>query len=306
MATLSQIKSAIWSLSLNGGGAIAEGVTAIRQAMMIILRTTKGSDPLRPDFGSNISLYVDQPATNSALIIMAIREALATWEPRVTVSRIVKRIELSELFIDVHFSLTDSTIQDLLTVAIGDAGIVAEVPTRKLILQARIPGNPNSFQYAISLILDSEQVLPAPPETGFSSISDLYAWVQENWLNYGQFYRTGDMIVGYINGVYTNGSMAITVIEVRQFRAIIPIREIGELLQAIVTVNGTTYTSPQLYTAEELRAWLDQNVAVGSWSLGSQAASFSIDFSEDFHTTDDVMVLTSSSVDSITINITAA
>jgi hypothetical protein len=41
-----------------GRNGFVEGIEDIRQSIRIILETPQGSDPLRPEFGSNIYQYI--------------------------------------------------------------------------------------------------------------------------------------------------------------------------------------------------------------------------------------------------------
>jgi phage baseplate assembly protein W len=59
--TLADIVSTNWQLSNITIGTVAEGIDDIRQCIGIILTTTKGSDPFRPLFGSDIWQYIDTP-----------------------------------------------------------------------------------------------------------------------------------------------------------------------------------------------------------------------------------------------------
>ena len=52
MTTLNEITYVDWQYKLNSIGSVAEGVEDINQCIAIILLTQKGSDPLRPTFGS--------------------------------------------------------------------------------------------------------------------------------------------------------------------------------------------------------------------------------------------------------------
>ncbi len=53
--------SVFWQPALQAPGEIVRGLDDIRQAIQIILRTPRGSDPHRPEFGSNLHLYIDWP-----------------------------------------------------------------------------------------------------------------------------------------------------------------------------------------------------------------------------------------------------
>nr|DAF13294.1 MAG TPA: baseplate assembly protein [Caudoviricetes sp.] len=77
-----------WQVSLNDSSAIVEGANDIAQCVYIILTTIPGSDPLRPDFGSNIFQYMDKPIrTVQAAIVYAATEALKKWETRIEVTK---------------------------------------------------------------------------------------------------------------------------------------------------------------------------------------------------------------------------
>jgi phage baseplate assembly protein W len=62
-------------------------VRSIQQNVRLILTTPKGSDVHRPDFGSNLWKFIDQPLNAITLgrIKAEITEAIETWEPRVKV-----------------------------------------------------------------------------------------------------------------------------------------------------------------------------------------------------------------------------
>ena len=77
-----------WQPALGGDGE-AIGLDDLRQAIAIILKTPLGSDPLRPDFGSNLSRYIDYPVNRARPHV--VRETVAAirrWEPRVTVTKV--------------------------------------------------------------------------------------------------------------------------------------------------------------------------------------------------------------------------
>lgn len=57
----------------------------IRQAILIILGTSPGERPMRPDFGAGLYELVFEPlnTTTVALVKLRVTEALVTWEPRI-------------------------------------------------------------------------------------------------------------------------------------------------------------------------------------------------------------------------------
>ncbi len=77
------IPSADWSPRVGQIGQVVEGLDDIDQAMRIIVRTPKGSDPHRPEFGADIWRYLDHPVSEAAPnIIREATDAIARWEPR--------------------------------------------------------------------------------------------------------------------------------------------------------------------------------------------------------------------------------
>lgn len=91
--TLADITSADWSLALDtpgmpgsGIGHVVQGVADVQQCIQIILTTPKGSDPLRPTFGTDIWQYIDYPIISATpAIAREVTEAITLWEPRVQV-----------------------------------------------------------------------------------------------------------------------------------------------------------------------------------------------------------------------------
>jgi phage baseplate assembly protein W len=64
-----------------------DGDTSIRQSIWMILSTSPGERVMRPDFGCGLSdlvFGVNNAATATA-VTRVVREALATWEPRIDV-----------------------------------------------------------------------------------------------------------------------------------------------------------------------------------------------------------------------------
>lgn len=83
-------QSQYWQLSISGPGETVTGLKDIAQSILNVLTTIKGSDPLRPTFGSDIWEYVDLPQPEAIpLTIKAMFEAVQLWEPRATITRII-------------------------------------------------------------------------------------------------------------------------------------------------------------------------------------------------------------------------
>ena len=91
--TLSDIKSADWSLMLDsegrpgsGIGNVVMGVDDVDQCIAIILTTPKGTDVLRPTFGTDLWKYIDAPIGEAGpAVVREVTQSITQWEPRVKV-----------------------------------------------------------------------------------------------------------------------------------------------------------------------------------------------------------------------------
>ena len=96
------------------GIAVARNDDAIDRAIYLILATTPGERPMRPEFGCGIHGLVFEPidATTEGKIKLAVQDSLARWEPRiddVSVSVLIDKDALYRdsggmlLYIDVSY-----------------------------------------------------------------------------------------------------------------------------------------------------------------------------------------------------------
>lgn len=110
MTNLNEITFVDWQPKLNSIGQIAEGVDDINQCIAIILQTHKGSDPLRPTFGSDLYKYIDYPV-NEAIpnIIRETTDAINLWETRIDINSVTAEINESNLSIKVEWTLKETT-----------------------------------------------------------------------------------------------------------------------------------------------------------------------------------------------------
>lgn len=111
MTRLSDISSMHWQPSLSGDGVV-EGVQDVDQAIHVILRTPKGSDPHRPTFGSNIHLYVDHPVNQ--VVPHLVREsvdAIREWEKRADLVKVTPIIDGSQITLRVLWKLADGVLR---------------------------------------------------------------------------------------------------------------------------------------------------------------------------------------------------
>jgi phage baseplate assembly protein W len=106
------ITAAHWQPALGSPGEVVEGLRDIDQAIRIILGTPKGSDPHRPEFGSNLHLYIDWPVNR--VVPHLVREAvdaIRQWEPRVSVVTVRAEIEAEHVTLRVVWKVTDGIEQ---------------------------------------------------------------------------------------------------------------------------------------------------------------------------------------------------
>jgi phage baseplate assembly protein W len=96
-----------------GGIALASGDDEIAESIRLILGTSPGERPMRPDFGCPIHDHVFAPADASiiGMIGFEVRNSLIMWEPRidvldVTVSQDESRPSL--LYIDITYEVRDT------------------------------------------------------------------------------------------------------------------------------------------------------------------------------------------------------
>lgn len=85
-------------------------LNSILQNIKIILMTVKGSDIHRPEFGSDLYLFLDQPLTAIARgkIMAEIVEAVERWEPRVKIKNISLNKSYERLFVSLEIEIKDT------------------------------------------------------------------------------------------------------------------------------------------------------------------------------------------------------
>jgi phage baseplate assembly protein W len=108
----SSITAAHWQPALGSPGEVVEGLRDINQAIRIILTTPRGSDPHRPEFGSDLHLYIDWPTNR--VVPHLVREAvtaLRLWEPRMTLVQVLVVIEAEHIILRVQWQVADGVLQ---------------------------------------------------------------------------------------------------------------------------------------------------------------------------------------------------
>ena len=81
-----------WPMQIDHTGSIrlTDGAADLDRSMSVVLATAPGERVMRPQFGCRIWELLFEPITPNLIGLMAqaVREALAQWEPRVTVENV--------------------------------------------------------------------------------------------------------------------------------------------------------------------------------------------------------------------------
>ncbi len=85
-------------------------VASVNQNIRLVLTTIKGSDIHRPDFGSELYLWIDKPLTaiNQGRIRAEIINAIERWEPRVKIKEIELKKEYASIRIKITYEIKDT------------------------------------------------------------------------------------------------------------------------------------------------------------------------------------------------------
>lgn len=93
-----------------GALALVNRSREIEESIRLILGTSPGERPMRPDFGSRISEHVFSPAdaNTAGQLAYDVRVALDRWEPRIDLERLEVRFDDAEdgvLYIDIEYRI---------------------------------------------------------------------------------------------------------------------------------------------------------------------------------------------------------
>ena len=288
MATLASIENNTWSISTIGYGVIVEGIAVLRQRIDLALRTTKRSDPLRPEFGSDIYKYIDAPHKIAIPNIKAeIISALELWVPEVTIISVKHSFnnEYNPVF-EITYQPVDDSIIDNIIFDLR-SGQTTSTAITEIILQAFFPPNPNSYRYQVSLIRNDVAATPSPNPGGYANIQEMFDWIMANWYFRGRWFLLSDRIVCYMSseGV-TNASLSIAVIALVRVTAEFPALDPSMNYKVAFTVNGqpATPAMPETFGLPgEVLFWAQNNWgSYGSWSIEGVSSNQSVPFSDDF------------------------
>ncbi|MGU3349974.1 GPW/gp25 family protein [Pseudomonas monsensis] len=101
-----------WQPALGTSGEVVEGLRDIDQSIRIILTTPKGADAHRPDFGSDLHLYIDWPVNRvTPHLVRETVDALRRWETRISVVQVKVQIEGAQIRVRVQWRVADGVAQ---------------------------------------------------------------------------------------------------------------------------------------------------------------------------------------------------
>jgi phage baseplate assembly protein W len=100
-------------VSMTGGIALTSRDEEIVESMRLILGTSPGERPMRPDFGCPIHEHIFAPAdaSTTGLIAFDVRNALTRWEPRIEVLDVSVRRDENQatlLYIDITYAIRET------------------------------------------------------------------------------------------------------------------------------------------------------------------------------------------------------
>lgn len=124
-----------------GGVALVTQGREIEEAIRLILATSPGERPMRPEFGSRISEFVFGPAdaNTAGQLSYAVREALERWEPRIVVDEVRVAFDTTaegRLLIDIGYRIRGSNdprnlVFPFYVIPEHEAAAVPDVPARR-------------------------------------------------------------------------------------------------------------------------------------------------------------------------------
>ena len=108
------ILSTHWQLAQNLNEQAVQGIDDIHQCIANILNTLKGTDILRPEFGSDHFQYIDQPE-DVALpnMVREITLALQHWETRIEVESLQISGQAPHFELLIFWTLVDDVYREL-------------------------------------------------------------------------------------------------------------------------------------------------------------------------------------------------
>ena len=115
MNNTTSILTTHWQLApINSAVNVLQGVDDIHACIANILNTIKGTDVLRPEFGSDHFKYIDYPEDEAIPnFVREITFALQKWEPRINVENVDVSGSAPHFEFTISWTLTDSVYRDI-------------------------------------------------------------------------------------------------------------------------------------------------------------------------------------------------
>lgn len=114
MNTQNTLLTTHWQLAPSLDNQTVQGIDDIHQCITNILNTLKGTDVLRPEFGSDHFQYIDQP--EDVAIPNMVREitlALQKWETRIEVDSVQVSGTAPHFELLISWSLVDDVYREI-------------------------------------------------------------------------------------------------------------------------------------------------------------------------------------------------
>ncbi len=93
-----------------GSLALVTREREIEEAIRLVLGTSPGERPMRPEFGSRLAEHIYSPAnaTTAGQLAYEVRVALERWEPRIDLTDVIVTfddVDLGVLYLDVRYQI---------------------------------------------------------------------------------------------------------------------------------------------------------------------------------------------------------
>lgn len=103
-----------WQLASDDSSDVIAGIDDINCCIENILSTRKGTDILRPEFGSHHYDYIDQPSDIAAPnFVREICAALERWEKRIVIEKIHIQGEAPHIKCTVFYRIKDEVNREI-------------------------------------------------------------------------------------------------------------------------------------------------------------------------------------------------
>ena len=114
MNTQSTLITTHWQLAPNIENQVVQGIDDIHQCIGHILSTMKGTDVLRPEFGSDHFRYIDYPEDIAQPnMVREITLALQKWESRIEVDHISIDGQAPHFELTIYWTLVDEVYREI-------------------------------------------------------------------------------------------------------------------------------------------------------------------------------------------------